>query len=316
MSWSLLVVAQSASNAARMRVWREIKALGAAILRDGVYLLPASEATTTALAALADSVHDAGGQAYLMPVDAGDDQSLRWRELFDRAHDYSALIERAQKLVAQVRSGNVEALRKAARALDQETQAVAAIDYFAGPAREQAQQAVAQAHAAVERRADPTEPRTAKGRMRRIDPADYRKRVWATRAQLWIDRVACAWLILRFIDPAARFVWLKRVADKPKRAVGFDFDGAEFTHRDGRVSFEVMRSSFGRDDDGALLRMGTIVHALDMGGATVAEAAGVESLLAGLRRLHASDDDFLAAAAPAFDGWYAAFSTPSEEPRK
>ncbi len=316
MNWSLLVVAQSASNAARMRVWREIKALGAAILRDGVYLLPASEATTAALAALADAVHDAGGQAYLMPVDAGDDQSVRWRDLFDRTHDYSALIERAQKLVAQVRSGDIETLRRVARALDQETQAVVAIDYFAGPAREQAQQAVAQARAAVERRADPTEPRAAKGRMRRVDPADYKKRVWTTRAQLWIDRVACAWLILRFIDPAARFVWLKRVADKPKRAVGFDFDGAEFTHRDGRVSFEVLRSSFGLDDDGALLRLGTIVHALDTGGATVAEAAGIESLLAGLRRLHASDDGFLSAASLAFDGWYAAFSAASEEARK
>ena len=68
--------------------------------------------------------------------------------------------------------------------------------------------------------------------------------VWATRQRVWVDRVASAWLIRRFIDPDARFLWLTTPQDCPADAIGFDFDGAAFTHTGHRVTFEVFVASF------------------------------------------------------------------------
>ncbi len=70
-----------------------------------------------------------------------------------------------------------------------------------------------------------------------------------------MDRLACAWLIKRHIDSDASFAWLNKPVDLPKKAVGFDFDGAEFTHVDNRVTFEVLLKSFGLDGDAALLKL-------------------------------------------------------------
>ena len=97
-------------------------------------------------------------------------------------------------------------------------------------------------------------------------PGLYRRRVWATRKAPWVDRLACAWLIKRHIDPAASFVWLETPADLPTQAVGFDFDGAPFTHVESRVTFEVFLKSFDLEGDGALRRLGDLVHYLDVGG--------------------------------------------------
>src|SRR3546814_6533704 len=80
-----------------------------------------------------------------------------------------------------------------------------------------------------------------------------------------VDRLACAWLIHRFIDSQARFLWLESPALCPADALGFDFDGATFTHIEARVSFEVLLASFGLDQPG-LRRIGALVHYLDVGG--------------------------------------------------
>jgi hypothetical protein len=74
--------------------------------------------------------------------------------------------------------------------------------------------------------------------------ADFQGRTWATRKHLWVDRMASAWLICRFIDPKASFHWLDDPKRCPKKALGFDFDGATFTHVDGRVTFEVLAANF------------------------------------------------------------------------
>jgi hypothetical protein len=81
---------------------------------------------------------------------------------------------------------------------------------------------------AVEAIQSPGEPQPAVGRIARRDRMQYQGRLWATRRHLWVDRVASAWLIQRFIDPSARFVWLDTPADCPSDALGFDFDGATF----------------------------------------------------------------------------------------
>jgi hypothetical protein len=130
--------------------------------------------------------------------------------------------------------------------------------------------------------------------------------VWATRRRPWVDRLASAWLIRRFIDPRARFLWLESPADCPERAIGFDFDGATFTHSGAMVTFETLLASFDLKTP-ALLRLGVLVHALDVGGVIPPEAAGVERVLAGMRDAYASDDELLLAAAAVFEGLLVAF---------
>lgn len=141
-------------------------------------------------------------------------------------------------------------------------------------------------------------------RHRRLASADFSGRTWATRKNLWVDRMASAWLIRRFIDKKAKFLWLDMPAKCPKSALGFDFDGAAFTHVGGRVSFEVLATSFGLDSDSAIARIAAIVHCLDVGGVPVAEAPGIEAVLGGLRAGEPDDDRLLAAASRVFDGLY------------
>ena len=137
-----------------------------------------------------------------------------------------------------------------------------------------------------------------------LAPAQYQRRTWLTRPRPGVDRMASAWLIRRFIDRRAKFLWLDKPAKCPKTALGFDFDGAAFTHVGGRVSFEVLVASFGLDVDPALARIAAIVHCLDVGGVPVVEAAGIEAVLAGLRAASGDDDKLLTAAARVFDGLY------------
>ncbi|MBI5785355.1 MAG: chromate resistance protein [Rhodocyclales bacterium] len=151
------------------------------------------------------------------------------------------------------------------------------------------------------------EPRAGTAEIRRLAAADFSGRTWATRKHLWVDRMASAWLIRRFIDRKAKFLWLDNPKKCPKGALGFDFDGATFTHVGSRVSFEVLAATFGLDADPAIARIATIVHYLDVGGEAVAEAAGIEAVLTGLRAAASDDDILLAEASRVFDGLYHAY---------
>src|SRR6516164_9106018 len=111
----------------------------------------------------------------------------------------------------------------------------------------------------MEQLLSPDEPHEGAGGISRLDPQRYRGRTWATRRRLWVDRVASAWLIRRYIDPDARFKWLARPSDCPKSALGFDFDGATFTHVGDRVTFQTLLASFGLEPNPALVRLGVLV---------------------------------------------------------
>lgn len=193
---------------------------------------------------------------------------------------------------------------KTLRALRRTLADLVAIDYFPGEARRQAEGALAALEAAAV-----GEPSAAAGGVRRLRAQRYRGCLWATRKNLWVDRLASAWLIRRHIDAEARFLWLSDPADCPRDALGFDFEGATFSHVGHRVTFETLLASFGLDADAGLARLGALVHSLDVGGVPVAEAAGVEAVLAGLREQHAQagDDALLDAVTPLFDGLYLSY---------
>jgi hypothetical protein len=132
---------------------------------------------------------------------------------------------------------------------------------------------------------------------------------WVTRARPKTDRIACPWLIRRFIDAEAEITYVPRdqVLDyaKQRGARSFDAPGAEFTHRDGRCTFEVLIEDFGLDDP-ALQRLAWIVHGADIEGAidTTPQSAGLLAIAEGFVAVEPDDQRLLAAESPVYDALY------------
>jgi hypothetical protein len=313
-TWSMLIISMpSANKTPRMRVWRALKACGAGALRDGVYLLPDSAAARSVFNEHAEDVIGSGGSAHVMTFASGSDaQHDELLKLFDRSDQFAALLgklHRFRRRDAKLREAQA---RRAFAVLRREFDLLAAIDFSNGAPHDQVEGALNDAEAAINARFSSDEPHPVSGRVPRRERSRYVGRTWATRERLWIDRVASAWLIRRFVDPKAKFLWLKRPKDCPKTAVGFDFDGAEFSHVGGRVTFEVVVSAFGLSEDHALVRLGTLVHQLDVGGVPVAEAAGFAAIVAGLRARYTNDDELLKNVSPILDALYTNYSETTE----
>jgi hypothetical protein len=309
-SWLLLVInLPGRGQTLRMRMWRALKTGGAGPLRDGVYVLPNSTSCRQLFEEQAQEIQAGGGTAQILPFDGGaQQQQAAMRALFDRSSDYAA--RRAQLDLFRreaAKLGEVEARRRLAL-LCRESAALAAIDFFHGEARAQMELALADAEAALNARYSPDEPHAIRRKIPRRNRAEYQGRLWATREHLWVDRVCSAWLIRRFIDRKAKFIWLKRGTGCPQRASGFDFDGAQFTHVGTQVTFEVLLTSFGLDQDSALAQLGALVHYLDTGGIPVPEAAGVLAVLAGARAQHQDDDSVLRSMTWVLDCLYSTYS--------
>ncbi len=305
-AWLLFILTLQGQQAAvRMRVWRALKALGTAVLRDGVYLLPNRDEFIAPLRAQSEEVTASGGSAQILEVNARDEQQeAEFRLLFDRTPDYEKLMLEIRGAKREIGDLDAAVLSPRLMRLVRDYETIALQDFFAGAAREQAREALEDLAAAANALLSPDEPHATAGRIRRLDSAKYRGRTWATRARPWADRLASAWLIKRFIDPGAKLLWLKSPKDCPKRAVGFDFDGAEFTHVGAKVTFEVLLSSFGLEGDPALERIGTLIHYLDVGGVPVPEAVGLEAMLRGAHRLIVDDDVLVTEAGKLFEFLY------------
>ncbi len=308
--WLLLVISLPGKRGtARMRIWRALRTLGVAVLRDGVYLLPAATGTRQALAEQAQAVITAGGTAQVLPLSNIDvAQQRRFLSLFDRGGEYTRLTEELSRLRAGLRSRRMAQAARALRRLQREYEAIRATDYFSGAAAEHAGQMLAEVGAAAAALKSPGEPKAAGGAIRRLEARQYRGRMWATRARPWVDRLGSAWLIRRFIDPKARFRWLKDPKRCPANALGFDFNGAAFTHVGTRVTFETLLASFGMEQDKGLARLGQLVHYLDVGGVPVADAPGISALLQGAREHIRDDDALLAESMKIFDNLYRVYS--------
>ncbi len=308
---ALVLSLPTRNSTIRMRVWRALKDAGCGVLRDGVYVLPAASADGSVLAAMESEVRAAGGFAMTLEMRLKTaEQRAHVVELFDRSAEYGALVRDVDAAKAALpRLGARKALTALQR-LRRSLERLAQIDFFPGQAKRQAGEAVT----ALERRIGEAfsggEPRASRKRLRTLDAARYRGRVWATRKEPWVDRLASAWLIKRFIDPAAKFAWIGAMRDRPRKAVGFDFDGAEFTHTGNRVTFEVLMASFGLDNDPAIAAIAAAVHFLDIGGIPIGDAKGLETLLRGIKEKARDDDALLAEAMRVLDHFYSAYAQP------
>lgn len=281
------------------------------MLRDGVYLIPAKADSRQGLARIAADVNVAGGQAYLLDVGETDTD---FSPLFDRTSDYRRLAADIEACLSSAEGTAASDLARLTRKLHKGFTALAAIDFFPGEARRQIEARLDELDQRLRAKLEPGEPTAQAVPLLPQDPAAYQNRLWATRQRPWVDRLASAWLICRLIDPQARFLWLASPADCPPAAVGFDFDAAAFSHRGEYVSFETLMHSFGLAGDAALKTLARVVHYLDVGGLPEPEAAGLETLLAGMRESLADDDALLAAALPIFDFLYAHYQQRAASP--
>ena len=315
--WLILIISlPGQSGTPRMRVWRALKSMGAGILRDGVYVLPESEQAHALLELQVSNIEDAGGVAYLLNQSSENtDLGTAFLGLFDRGADYDEWLSKASELRGNLERLNEPEARRKESQLRRDLDALMEIDYFSGDAKSMAQLALEELSASINERFSPDEPTAKKGDITVRSANDFHARHWATRRNMWMDRVASAWLIQRFIDPEASFVWLAHPDDCPTDAIGFDFDGATFSHVENRVTFEVLLRSFELDKDTALVRMGRLVHYVDVGGLPVEDSAGFATLLGGIKQQCADDDALLQSAGALFDHLYAAYQE-TQQPQK
>ena len=269
----LLMVAQLPTEdpASRMRVLRTLESLGAAVIREGAYLLPDTPANRQSLEALGDYVAKNAGAAHVLHVaSATPAQEKFFTFLFDRSQRYDELVKTIESLSVGFGHSDPAAISRVLHKQRREFEAISALDFFPTGAQERARQALAAADEKVRKLLFPAQAQAA------LDAREsLRRRTWATRKPLWADRLACAWLIRRFVDPEARLQWLDKAEPLPADALGFGFDGAHFTNSASRVTYEDMLARMDLAKNGALSRIGSIVHFLEVRGTPVPEALGV-----------------------------------------
>ena len=300
----------------RVKVWRRLQAIGAVPIKNSVYALPNTDDAREDFEWLLREIRDEGGDASLCEarlVDGLSDDEVRM--LFTRAREADY-----RSVGADVRTFAHEKLGTRSRQLSDEARALveaavarfrkrlaalATIDFFGAPGREAAEGLVA----GLEARLSPVRPGSARAATQRT-VADVQNRTWVTRTGIHVDRIACAWLIRRFIDPGAsfKFVPARGYAPAPGE-LRFDMFDAEFTHDGDLCSFEVLLREFGLDDS-ALRAVAEVVHDIDLKESRFDrdETRGVDHLIAGLAWLHADDESRAAAGAVLFDALYSYFT--------
>jgi hypothetical protein len=296
----------------RVKIWRRLQEIGAVSLKNSVYVLPAGEQSREDFEWLLREIERGGGDGVICEatlVDGMSDQQLR--SLFDAARDadYGELIKELRSLRAvakragATRRQNVPALRAQVTRLRRHLAEISAIDFFGATGRLSAEALLAEIETQLAE--PPAQPAEAVKTAARA----LTGKVWVTRRDVHVDRIACAWLIRRFIDPAAQF---KFVPARNYRArpgeLRFDMFEAEFTHEGDRCSFEVMLERIGLGD-AALHAMAEIVHDIDLKDGKFAreQVAGIAHVIAGICMTQPDDLARIERAGTLLDDSYAYF---------
>ena len=291
----------------RMRVLRTLVSLGSAVLREGVYVLPDTPENRRALEALSDYIGKSTGNAQVLRVSAASPaQQSSLERLFDRSARYEELIKTVKSLRVGFGPSDPNAIARVLKKQRREFEAIAALDFFPTEARKRAEQALAKADREVQQLLSSSSLPAAFGPDEKL-----LRRTWATRKPAWADRLACAWLVRRFVDPEAKLAWLEKNEELPAGALGFAYDGAHFPASAGRIAYEEMLAKLHLGRNPALAKIASIVHFLEMGGVTVPEAAGVQTLLQGALRRSSNPQELLGEAEKTFDLLYEAYYEPA-----
>jgi hypothetical protein len=293
--WLLLVLSLPANRASqRVEVWRKLQRYGTLPLRSSGHVLPNTAANQEKLEWLAGTIRGYKGQASVVHVHIFDDLSdAHLRQLFSEisTRHYDRLLREVKKLVSLPHS------QRPARQLSRlrhRFQEVTETDFFASPLRTRVETALA--------RADAAEGVSSK---RKTKAAEYRNRVWITRPRPGIDRVSSAWLIRRFIDPKASFVFADDPAKQPT-AVPFDmFVPHGFGHRNDDCTFETLYKEFAIRD-GRVRRIAEIIHDADLGDEKFGrmEGVGLDQVLNGWAKQEVPDDELLRRGIELVEGLY------------
>lgn len=292
--------------AARMRILRTLESLGCAMLREGVFLLPDTPVARQSLTSLSDHIARINGSAHLLSVSSLDEaQAQQFLRLFDRTRKYDDLIKTVESLRSAFGISDPGSIMRLLQKHKREYKIISTLDFFPSASRERAARALTEAEQAVHGLMFPQVQK--KGSTIDTTGKQYFQRIWATRKPPWADQLASAWLIRRFIDPEATLLWLDKNQRCPERAIGYAFDGATFSNSKDKVTFEELLASFRLDENAALARIGSLIHALDSGDTQVAEAAGVQTLLQGAIRRTENEEQLLAETELTFDLLYEAY---------
>lgn len=304
MKISLLISSLTTKNTStRMRVWRALKASGAATLRDGVYLLPLSH--NEKFKPIVNDVISEQGVAYVFHTQSP--LNLELEPIFNRKQEYDVLLKQLNALKDLQAKSDKKELLKQVRKLRKSIDAVVEIDYYPDAAQALVLNELSLLELSIARLGELNEPQAVQAHIQLLDKTNYQNRTWATRERPWIDRLASAWLIKTFIDSTPTFIWLKTPSDCPDEALGFDFDGATFSHINRWVTFEVLLHSFNLETP-TLKKIAEIVHYLDVGGIEPPEAIGIERVIQGIRSQINDDEQLFALSNHIFDGLYANLS--------
>ena len=332
--WLLLIYLLPAKHAhARVQAWRRLQRLGAVALKNSAYVLPYSAEAREDFEWIKNDIVGIGGQAMVLvaraPEAATRDeivrtfQSARAEAFDDLAREASKLLERSSRsTTSRAKGSSQRELKQAIRRLRERFEDVARVDFFGTPGRDR----VAELLARIEQGTRKGTTMKTSARASKINPADYRAKTWLTRPRPGVDRMSSAWLIRRFIDPDAKFIFgdpSKAREAIPREAILFDTFEADFGHHASHCTFETLCDRFGIADEGARW-IGRIVHDLDLKEDTYheAEASTVGRMVDGLRQMYHDDQALLSQGIATFEALYQSFtasaraSSPSTRTRK
>ena len=297
LGWLLLLLRLPASHTAeRVAIWRKLKKSGAIQIQTSTYVLPDEPARYETFQWLTQHIRGAGGDATL--VRAREIEGLPNQRLIDlfnaaRAKEYASLRETIQSLVARrKRSSNfgdkIVRFRKQFREIRQ-------TDFFNSPKAQDVEMLL--------RKLERTSP--ASKSQQKIDMRNFHKKVWLTRPRPEIDRVGSAWLIRKFIDPKARFIFASKRPSN-RRVVTFDMLDGDFSHERDDCTFETLLRRFGIQDR-AVQKIGEMIHDADLDDEKFGrdECVGIDRVLKGWAREGFSDQEILRRGFQCFDALYA-----------
>ena len=293
----------------RVKLWRRLLRIGAVAIKNSVYALPQGEESVEHFQWLVREIVAAGGEASVCEAAFVDGLSDAQIEAFfrtARGADYATVAEEVEGLLRTLPPGRaLEAERRgelesALSRLRRRLNEITAIDFFGTPTREPAEAALRR----VEERM-----RTSSGVRRGAAKTVRGKetgRTWVTRQGVYIDRVASAWLIRRFIDRKARFRFVEERGHRPAaNEIRFDMFEGEYTHEGDRCTFEVLLERFQLADP-AVCVLGEMVHDIDLrdGKFGRPETAGLQRVIDGIGRAHPADEERIAQGAAVLDAVY------------